>query len=129
MVARRSTAESAETIGAVRCERPQTGAEYLESLRDGREVFIYGDKVDDVTSHPAFRNTARMTARLFDALHDEEKSKKILLPTDTDGKGKTHAFFKDKKHPCMIHQGVATIRIKESEMQRHAFLFLSCLSF
>jgi hypothetical protein len=28
--------------------RPFTGAEYLESLRDGREVWIYGERVDDV---------------------------------------------------------------------------------
>jgi aromatic ring hydroxylase len=97
MVARRSTGASPETIGAVRHDRPQNGAEYLESLRDGRVVYIYGDRVEDVTTHPAFRNTARMTARLFDALHDPERSKKILLPADTDGGGKTHAFFKAPK--------------------------------
>ncbi|MGD2168121.1 MAG: 4-hydroxyphenylacetate 3-hydroxylase N-terminal domain-containing protein [Gammaproteobacteria bacterium] len=88
---------SAETTGSVRCDRPQTGDEYLESLRDGREVYIYGERVKDVTTHPAFRNTARMTARLFDALHDPEKSKEILSPTDTDGNGQTHAFFKAPK--------------------------------
>ena len=37
--------------------RPFTGAEYLESLRDGREVYIYGERVKDVTTHPAFRMT------------------------------------------------------------------------
>ena len=50
--------------------RPFTGAEYLASLRDGREVYIYGERVDDVTTHPAFRNAARTIARLYDALHD-----------------------------------------------------------
>ena len=49
--------------------RPYTGAEYLESIRDGREIWIYGEKVKHVTTHPAFRNTARMLARLYDALH------------------------------------------------------------
>ena len=88
---------SLEDIGAVRYDRPQTGNEYLESLRDGREVYIYGERVSDVTTHPAFRNTARMTARLFDSLHDPERAEKILLPTDTDGHGKTHAFFKAPK--------------------------------
>jgi 4-hydroxyphenylacetate 3-monooxygenase len=47
-----------------------TGAEYLESLRDGREVWIDGERVRDVTEHPAFRNAARSVARLYDALHD-----------------------------------------------------------
>ena len=60
-------------------------------------MYIYGERVKDVTTHPAFRNTARMTARLFDALHDPKHKDKLLLPTDTDGKGKTHAFFKAPK--------------------------------
>src|SRR3954468_8434146 len=97
MASKRATAVTPEAIGNVRCAKPQTGAEYLESLRDGREVYIYGERVDDVTTHPAFRNTARMTARLFDALHDKKHSDKLLLPTATDGKGMTHAFFKAPK--------------------------------
>ena len=76
-----------ENIGQMEVTRPQTGAEYMESLRDGREVFIYGERVKDVTTHPAFRNTARMVARLFDALHDEKRKKKLLLPTDTGNGG------------------------------------------
>ena len=51
-------------------KRPFTGEEYLESLRDGREIWIYGERVKDVPTHPAFRNTVRMIARLYDALHD-----------------------------------------------------------
>ncbi|MFF0296176.1 4-hydroxyphenylacetate 3-hydroxylase N-terminal domain-containing protein [Kitasatospora sp. NPDC004615] len=45
-----------------------TGAEYLESLRDGREVWIYGERVKDITTHPAFRTTARSVAGLDDTL-------------------------------------------------------------
>jgi aromatic ring hydroxylase len=30
--------------------RPFTGAEYLASLRDGREVYIYGERVEDATT-------------------------------------------------------------------------------
>ena len=61
--------------------RPFTGAEYLASLRDGREVYIYGERVDDVTTHPAFRNAARSIARLYDALHDP-KTKDVLTCAD-----------------------------------------------
>ena len=42
----------------------KTGAEHLESLRDGRQVYIGGEKVLDVTVHPAFRNAARSFAML-----------------------------------------------------------------
>ena len=50
-----------------------TGEEYLDSLRDGRTVFVNGESVDDVTTHPAFRNSARMVARLYDTLHDSDR--------------------------------------------------------
>lgn len=49
----------------------RTGEEYLDSLRDGREVWINGGRVTDVTEHPAFRNTARSIAQLYDMTHDE----------------------------------------------------------
>jgi len=44
----------------------KTGAEHLESLRDGRVVYIGAEKVDDVTTHPAFRNGARSMAAIYD---------------------------------------------------------------
>ncbi|GBD14213.1 4-nitrophenol 2-monooxygenase, oxygenase component [bacterium HR25] len=74
--------------------RPLTGEEYLESLRDGRQVYLYGERVKDVTQHPAFRNAARMVARLYDSLHDPERRKIICTETDTGNGGYTHWFFK-----------------------------------
>ena len=44
----------------------KTGAEHLSSLRDGRTVYIDGSLVDDVTTHPAYRNAALSAARLYD---------------------------------------------------------------
>ena len=44
----------------------KTGSEHLESLRDGRVVYIGAERVDDVTTHPAFRNAARSMAAIYD---------------------------------------------------------------
>src|SRR5712691_9548475 len=77
--------------------RPLTGAEYLESLRDGREIWIYGERVEDVTTHPAFRNTARMIARLYDALHDPALQEVLTTTTDTGSGGYTHRYFQAPK--------------------------------
>jgi 4-hydroxyphenylacetate 3-monooxygenase len=74
--------------------RPLTGDEYLESLNDGREIWIYGERVENVATHPAFRNTARMVARLYDSLHDPARNQKLIVPTDTGSNGFTHAFFR-----------------------------------
>lgn len=73
--------------------RPFTGAEYIESLRDDREIYIYGDRVKDVTTHPAFYNPVRMTARLYDALHDPATHDVLTTATDTGNGGFTHRFF------------------------------------
>lgn len=43
-----------------------TGDEYLESIRDGRRVYVGGELVEDVTAHPAFRNAARSFAMIYD---------------------------------------------------------------
>src|SRR2546427_13186145 len=74
--------------------RPFTGKESLESLRDGREIWIYGERVDDVTTHPAFRNPARMLARLYDALHEPATQELLTCATDTGSGGYTHRYFR-----------------------------------
>jgi len=33
----------------------KTPAEFKESLRDGREVYINGERIDDVTTHPMLK--------------------------------------------------------------------------
>ena len=75
-------------------KRPFTGAEFVESLRDGREVYIYGERVGDVTKHPAFRNSVASVALLYDALHDPKTKDVLTAPTDTGSGGYTHKFFK-----------------------------------
>jgi 4-hydroxyphenylacetate 3-monooxygenase len=74
--------------------RPMTGAEYLESLRGPRDIWIYGERVKDLTTHPAFRNAARMIARLYDALHDPAHQAVLTCPTDTGSGGYTHKYFR-----------------------------------
>src|SRR5919206_3948089 len=66
---------------------PFTGKEFLASLQDGREIWIYGQRVPDVTAHPAFRNPARMVARLYDALHDASTREALTCATDTGSGG------------------------------------------
>src|SRR5262249_51407398 len=66
---------------------PYTGKEYLDSLDDGREVWIYGERVKKITAHPAFQNCARMLARLYDALHEDHQSGRNVLTEPTEGGG------------------------------------------
>ena len=68
-----------------------SSSEYLESLRDDRAVYLYGEAVKDVTVHPAFRNSARSIARLYDALHKAEL-RDLMTTVDRFGI-RTHRFF------------------------------------
>lgn len=84
--------------------RPLTGAEYLASLRDDREIYIYGDRVKDVTTHPAFRNAAASMAKLYDALHDPDTKDKLCWETDTGNGGYTHKFFRFARSPSDLRE-------------------------
>ncbi|MDA8038759.1 MAG: 4-hydroxyphenylacetate 3-hydroxylase [Actinomycetota bacterium] len=51
----------------------RSGVEYLAGLRDGREVWLAGERVDDVTQHPALRAGAETIAAWFDLSRREEE--------------------------------------------------------
>ena len=43
-----------------------TGARFIESMKDGREVWCDGQKVADITVHPAFKDMVHELARVYD---------------------------------------------------------------
>src|ERR1700729_3175110 len=63
----------------------RTGAQYLDSLRDGRQVWINGERVADVTTHPAFRPIVSLRARLYDMAHEAQHSAAMSYVDDTSG--------------------------------------------
>ena len=48
----------------------RSGKDHLETLRDGRNVYVGSEKVDDVTRHPAFRAAAATVAAIYDMKAD-----------------------------------------------------------
>lgn len=49
----------------------KSGKEHLEGIRDGRVIYIGGERVEDVTIHPAFKNAALTIAAMYDMKADE----------------------------------------------------------
>ncbi|HKC50111.1 MAG TPA: 4-hydroxyphenylacetate 3-hydroxylase N-terminal domain-containing protein [Myxococcota bacterium] len=47
----------------------RTGEQFLESLRDGRELWLDGERVGDPTVHPALAGAAHLLAEIFDLQH------------------------------------------------------------
>ncbi len=59
----------------------KTGAQYLASLNDGREIWFKGQKIADVTGFDAFKGVARTLAGLYDLQHAPETSDLMTFET------------------------------------------------
>ncbi len=60
-----------------------TGEDYLDSIRDGRRVYVGSELVEDVTAHPAFRNAAHSFAMIYDRKRAAEN--RDIMTVDEDG--------------------------------------------
>jgi aromatic ring hydroxylase len=48
------------------------GADYIKALRDGREVWHAGRRIEDVTTHSGFRGSIKTLADLYDQQHSPD---------------------------------------------------------
>jgi len=61
----------------------RTGEQYRESLRDDRVVYMDGERVKDVTTHPQFKPIVDVRARIYDMQHDA--STRDVMTYEEDG--------------------------------------------
>jgi 4-hydroxyphenylacetate 3-monooxygenase len=76
----------------------RTGAEYLRSLKDGRQVFVDGEQVDDVAAHPAFGSAARSLAHLFDIAAQPEMRERMTFVSPVTGEPVLRAYQIPRSH-------------------------------
>jgi 4-hydroxyphenylacetate 3-monooxygenase len=71
----------------------RTGKQYLDALsRRGGEIYIGGERVDDVVTHPAFRNAAATVARMYDVTSAPENAQDLTY-IDADAGRRCNAIF------------------------------------
>ena len=64
----------------------RTGQQYMDGLsKHPAEVWIRGEKVDDVTTHPAFRNGVRSLAALYDLQHAPATKDEMTFESPSSG--------------------------------------------
>ncbi|WP_047984251.1 4-hydroxyphenylacetate 3-monooxygenase, oxygenase component [Ornithinibacillus californiensis] len=62
----------------------KTGKAYIDGLKKAKNnVYIHGERVDDVTEHPALKNVIKSMANLYDLQY--EKPEKMLYTSPTTG--------------------------------------------
>ena len=64
----------------------RTGQQYIDGLKERpKEVWIRGEKVKDVTAHPALAGGVRSLAALYDLQHDPELKEEMTFPSPATG--------------------------------------------
>ena len=63
----------------------KSGADHIASLKDGREIYLDGRRVDDVTTHPAYRNSVRSIAALYDMQCDPALAELLTYESPATG--------------------------------------------
>src|SRR5215813_2716377 len=76
----------------------RTGAEYLRSLKDGRQAFLDGELVKDVTEHPSLREAARSIANLYDLAAAPELRERMTFVSPKTGAPVQRAWQIPKTH-------------------------------
>jgi 4-hydroxyphenylacetate 3-monooxygenase len=88
----------------------RSGREHLERLRDGRTVYVGNERIDDVTSHPLFRNAARTVAAIYDMKADPANRELMSFAEE----GERHSMYflparspADLRRRTHAHQAIA----------------------
>ena len=82
----------------------KTGAEHIASLRDGRTVYIDGQLVPDVTTHPAFRNAVQSAGALYDFQAQPENIELMTFRPEGSSRRVNRAWQMPRSYEEMVHR-------------------------
>lgn len=84
----------------------RSGEQYLEGLRDDRDVWMNGERVKDVTTHPGLGRGAKTLAGFLDRQHDPKYQDRITY-VDADGVRCATSFLIPKSKEDIERRGAA----------------------
>src|ERR1700712_1503501 len=79
----------------------KNGRSYLESLKDGREVWLDG-KCVDVTTHQAFKGLRTELARLYDLQHGAEFGEEMTYASPLSGNPVSSSYLAPTSHEELL---------------------------
>ncbi|MEM7425127.1 MAG: 4-hydroxyphenylacetate 3-hydroxylase N-terminal domain-containing protein [Pseudomonadota bacterium] len=82
----------------------RTGEEHLRSLQDGRTVYLDGQLVDDVTTHPAFRNSVGSAAALYDYQSRPENLELMTFSPDGGSRRISRAWQRSRSYEELVQR-------------------------
>ncbi len=89
----------------------RTGSEFIAGLRsEPREVYIGGERVSDVTAHPAFSGIIETLAHLYDMQHDPEYRDELTYVSPDTGDRVGTSFLQPRTRDDLEQRSVAMRR-------------------
>jgi len=89
----------------------RTGAEYIKGLQaQDCEVWLRGERVKDVTTHPGLANGVRAIASLYDLQHDPELSDEMTFVSPTSGERLGLSFIIPRTREELAKRGRMMLR-------------------
>jgi len=70
----------------------KTGQQFIDSLRDDREIWFRGERIRDVTRHPLFANMAANLAKAYDLQH-APGTQDVMTYDDGTGRRVSYSFL------------------------------------
>lgn len=84
----------------------RTGAQYIEGLRSRKpEVWLGGEKVEDIVNHPVFKQPILEIAKLYDMQFDPAYQEKITHICEETGERISNAFLVPKSYEDIKARG------------------------
>ena len=75
-----------------------TGARYLNSLRDNREVWLDGARIEDITQHKSFIGVINELARIYDLQSDPELQREMTFSEPATGQKVSVSWMLPRAH-------------------------------
>lgn len=89
----------------------KTGKEYLESIQDGRKIYVGSERVVDATAHPAFASGAKTYAELYDLKFDP--ANRDILSFEENGERYPMYYLQPRSQADLRRRSIAHRKIAE----------------
>src|SRR5438445_674496 len=89
----------------------RTGAEYIKGLQEQeREIWLRGERIKDVTTHPGLANVVRAIAALYDLQHDPGLRDEMTYISPTSGERVGLSFVIPRTRHELERRGAMMLR-------------------
>ncbi len=107
----------------------RTGREYLKGLQDQeRDVWLHGERVKDVTTHPALASGARAIAALYDMQHDAALRDAMTYTSPSSGNPVGLSFIIPRTREELEQRRVMMLHWARSWPWRTRRMSITCMS-